>query len=110
VGDGINDAIALKKAQVSISLRGATSVATDTAQLVLMDTTLNQLPALLDLADHFDTTVKTGFAVAMIPGFFIVGGVFLANMGIIGSLVIYNASLLTGVGVAMLPLWQHRTP
>lgn len=34
VGDGINDGIALKKAHVSISLRGTTTVATDTAQTV----------------------------------------------------------------------------
>jgi len=37
IGDGINDSIALKKAPVSISLKGASSVATDTAQIVLMD-------------------------------------------------------------------------
>lgn len=109
VGDGINDSIALKKAQVSISLRGATSVATDTAQIVLMDTTLNQLPTLFDLAGQFDTNMKSGFAVAMIPGFLIIGGVFLAHMGIIGSMMMYNASLAAGVGVAMLPLYQHRT-
>jgi Cu2+-exporting ATPase len=108
VGDGINDSIALKKAQVSISLRGATSVATDTAQIVLMDTTLNQLPMLFDLAGQFDTNMKSGFAAAMIPGFLIIGGVFLAHMGIIGSMMLYNASLAAGVGVAMLPLYQHR--
>lgn len=108
VGDGINDSIALKKAQVSISLRGATSVATDTAQIVFMDTTLNQLPALFELAGQFDANMKAGFAVAMIPGFFIVGGVFLAHLGIIGSLMIYNVSLIAGVGVAMLPLLQEH--
>ena len=37
VGDGINDSIALKKANVSISLRGASSIATDTAQIVFME-------------------------------------------------------------------------
>lgn len=108
VGDGINDSIALKKAQVSISLRGATTVATDTAQVVLMDATLAQLPGLFALANQFDMNMKVGFATAIIPGFFIVGGVFMAQMGIIGSILVYNASLLAGVGVAMLPLLQSK--
>jgi Cu2+-exporting ATPase len=108
VGDGINDSIALKKAQVSISLRGATTVATDTAQVVLMDASLAQLPGLFALANQFDTNMKVGFAAAIIPGFFIFGGVFLVHLGLIGSILIYNASLLTGVGVAMLPLLQSK--
>jgi len=108
VGDGINDSIALKKAQVSISLRGATTVATDTAQVVLMDATLEQLPGLFTLANQFDMNMKVGLATAIIPGFIIVGGVFLAHLGMIGSILIYNASLLTGVGVAMVPLFQSK--
>ena len=48
VGDGINDSIALKKAEVSISLRGASTIATDTAQIVFME---EQLSRLLDLRD-----------------------------------------------------------
>lgn len=108
VGDGINDAIALKQAQVSISLRGATSVATDTAQIVLMDATLNQLPTLFEMVTQFDRTMKAVFAAATIPDLAIVGGIFLAKLGIIGAIAIYNTGLIAGVGVAMLPLLQHR--
>jgi len=108
VGDGINDSIALKKAKVSISLRGATTVATDTAQIVLMDATLQQLPGLFALANEFNANMKFGFGVAIVPGFLIIGGVFLAHLGLIGSLIIYNASLLAGVGVAMQPLLTHK--
>jgi len=110
VGDGINDSIALKKAQVSISLSGATTVATDTAQIVLMDATLQQLPSLFTLAKEFDQNMKAGFAAAMLPGFVIIGGVFFAQMGIVGSILVYNASLLAGLGVAMLPLLKKRNP
>jgi len=50
VGDGINDAIALKQADVSLSLRGAATVATDTAQMILMDQTLHRLDQVFELA------------------------------------------------------------
>ncbi len=43
VGDGINDAIAMKKADVSISLAGATTIATDVAEVILMDGSLVHL-------------------------------------------------------------------
>ena len=50
VGDGINDSIALKKANVSISLRGASSIATDTAQIVFMEESLAKICALKDFS------------------------------------------------------------
>jgi len=58
VGDGINDAIAMKTADVSISMLGATSIATDTAQVVLMDAGLSHLPYLFEISRQLDTKMK----------------------------------------------------
>ena len=58
VGDGINDSIALKKANVSISLRGASSIATDTAHIVFMEEGLAKLCELRDIARDLDRNVE----------------------------------------------------
>lgn len=108
VGDGINDSIALKKANVSISLSGATTIATDTAQMVLMDSSLEHLPVLFDIGHEFNRNLQANLAMAVIPGLIICGGVFLVNLGVAASIMIYNLGLLAGVGIAMKPLVDHQ--
>jgi Cu2+-exporting ATPase len=104
VGDGINDAIALKQAQVSISLRGATTIATDTAQIVLMEQSLGQLPRLFELAHRLERNLLTSFGLSVGTGAVIVGGALGFQMGI-GAAVGFGAgALLLIVGNAMLPL------
>ncbi|NJO16160.1 MAG: heavy metal translocating P-type ATPase [Thioploca sp.] len=104
VGDGINDTIAMKKAQVSISLSGATTAATDTAGIIFMDQSLKQLVPLFELSTQFDTNMKTGFAVSLGPGLVGIAGVFLLHFGIYSTLVLYVLALGTGVTNAMWPL------
>lgn len=50
VGDGINDAIALKQANVSVSLHNASSIAGEMAQIVMIRDSLEPLDGLFDMA------------------------------------------------------------
>ena len=104
VGDGINDAIALQQADVSISLRGASTVATDTAQVILMNGDFRQLTNLLDIVDSFDTNMRGNLITSLVPGIICIGGVFFLHWGLVAAIMADNVGLIAGIGNAMLPL------
>lgn len=108
IGDGINDSIALRKAHVSISMRGATTIATDAAQIVLMDHSLKQLIPLFDLSREFDMNMKVNYMFSLAPSIIGVSSVFLRIITLPGAIALGTSSLYLGLGNAMLPLLKHR--
>lgn len=108
IGDGINDTIALKTAQVSISLKGASTAATDTAQIIFMDCTLNKLEQLFQFSDEFEDVMKRNFAISVVPGIITIGGVYVFSIGIGAGMVISYLGLGVGMGNVLWPLVQHQ--
>ncbi len=108
VGDGINDSIALKASHVSVSLRGASSVATDTAQVILMDEGLTQLPFLFELAEELDSNSRTTFGIITSLAAFGVGGAVLVGMGLGATIALNLAGVSLGTLNSMRPLIKYR--
>jgi heavy metal translocating P-type ATPase len=104
VGDGINDAIALQQANVSVSLRGATSIATDTAQIVLMSQSLQQLDKLIEIAQELNKNLIQTMKMAYIPGTILIGGVFTLHLGMKAALLLYSGGVIVGIKKALTPL------
>ena len=108
IGDGINDAIALKQAEVSVSLSGASSIATDTAHIILMNEQLDQLVDLIELARGLDKNFKNGLVASIVPSVAIVGGVFFLHLSLAAAISCYIAGMVVSVGNAFLPLLKER--
>ena len=104
VGDGINDSIALKQANVSISLRGASSIATDTAHIVFLEEGLSKLCDLRDIARDLDRNVRRSWQLILAPNIACIAGVFTLGFGIMASVITNNVAALAALGNGMLPL------
>ena len=108
IGDGINDSVALTKANVSISLQSGAAIAQDAADIVLISPKLLHINYLLevsaDLNQRMDRSefMNTLFSITCVTGILILG------MGINGAMLLYSGGVLVSTANAMLPLLKHR--
>ncbi len=104
IGDGVNDSIALKQADVSISLRGASSIATDTAQIVFMEDSLEKLLAIHDVATELQGNIKRSWRMIVGANAICIAGALFGNFGVMHSMVFNQIGGLAAVANGLLPL------
>ncbi|MEM7534637.1 MAG: heavy metal translocating P-type ATPase [Chloroflexota bacterium] len=109
VGDGINDSIALKQAEVSVSIAGATTVATDTAQIVLMDGTLAQLDALFELSERYERDMKAQYFLGVHLPASLIGCILLLGWGVGLVYTIGYGAFLAAMSIGFRPIWRQET-
>lgn len=105
IGDGVNDAVAMKQADVSMSLHGASSFAIDAAQIVLMDADrgLANLGRLFEMAHALDRNLKTSLGIAVATAAINVNGaLFVEGYGVLTAYAIKQTGLAAGLGNAVL--------
>ncbi len=103
VGDGLNDAIALRQADVAISLRGASTLALDSAPIILLDNDLRGLLHALELSQQLDDNLTMGTALSIVPGGLAALGILSGAFSLAAAIAWYNLSFFLGLGNALRP-------
>ncbi|MGK7873990.1 MAG: heavy metal translocating P-type ATPase [Xenococcaceae cyanobacterium] len=94
VGDGINDSAALAYSSVSVSFAGATDIARETADVVLMEDDLRGLTLAIQIAKHTMDVVWQNTAIVAVPNFgALLAGIFVALDPVL-AVVINNGSAI----------------
>ncbi|MCI5207876.1 MAG: hypothetical protein D3910_03605, partial [Candidatus Electrothrix sp. ATG2] len=108
VGDGINDSIALKQADVSVSLRGASSIAVDTADIILMNEELMQLSYLFTMIGEYEEKMRANAVTLLGPSVVAAVGVLFFHFNVVDTLLLKQIGLTVSLLNTARPLAKER--
>ena len=98
VGDGVNDALALRQADVGIAVPGGAEIAAEAADVVVLEGGLDRVVRALELADDALDAVRGTLSIAARANLAVVG---MASFGIVNPLASILVSHGSAVGAAI---------
>ncbi len=109
VGDGINDVVAMREAQVSIAVAGAPGAARAVAGIIVYDDNLRHIPDMLRMGREFHSRSTQALAASLLPKLLGSIAVLAGGIGYFGAVVVDSIAFGAAVGAMVRP-WRGGTP